>query len=230
MRMRRSRGRGQGVVEFGVVAILFTLLMFAVVDFGLLLNGWLTVSSDTEKLARDAAVGATTNRTTSPPGELIRTASGFGIPGVTAEIPHFTAYCCNADDALILSVTYYDQCSPNAGSCTEVVPTQLDDRYETTAGVGTCHATTSPLFTCPHPARPSARSLTSFTCNGNPAVSPPCPGDTVVVRLTAAGARVITPLVRPFFNCPDGGASPCYVPMSSTVSMRFDGLPIIPPP
>jgi hypothetical protein len=50
----------------------------------------------------------------------------------------------------------------------------------------------------------------------------------VVVTLTAAGAQVITPLVRPFFanagKCPDSVTQAhCYVTLSSTVSMRFEG-------
>jgi hypothetical protein len=218
MRVRRSRQRGQGIVEFGVVAILFTLLMFAIVDFGLLLNGWLTVSSDTEKLARDAAVGATNT-------QLLATASSFGIPGVTAETPHFSDYCCGPNDALIVSVTYYDQCMPGPGvACPEVRPDQLDNRYVSGSTQGTCPPTNAPG--CRHPARPSARG--PVTCPASEGTLP-CPGDTVVVRLTAAGARVVTPLVRPFFRCSEGGAAPCYVPMSSTVTMRFDGLPIVLP-
>jgi hypothetical protein len=50
----------------------------------------------------------------------------------------------------------------------------------------------------------------------------------VVLTLTAAGAQVITPLVRPFFSqpnvCPDTSSpSRCYVALSSTVTMRFEG-------
>jgi hypothetical protein len=48
----------------------------------------------------------------------------------------------------------------------------------------------------------------------------------VVLTLTAAGAQVITPLVRPFFNsavCPDPLTQHCYVALSSAVTMRFEG-------
>ncbi len=41
----RSSQRSQAVVEFGIVAITFSLIMFAIADFGLLLNDWLSVSS-----------------------------------------------------------------------------------------------------------------------------------------------------------------------------------------
>jgi len=53
----RARRRGQAIVEFGVIALLFTALMFATVDFGLLLNTWLAVSSGTRDIARSASVG-----------------------------------------------------------------------------------------------------------------------------------------------------------------------------
>ena len=33
------------MVEFGILALLFTLIMFAIADFGMLLNGWVAVSS-----------------------------------------------------------------------------------------------------------------------------------------------------------------------------------------
>jgi hypothetical protein len=63
---------------------------------------------------------------------------------------------------------------------------------------------------CAHPAAPS----------------PSGPGDSVVVTLKAAGAQVLTPLVRPFFTnsttCPSTSAH-CYVPLSSSVTMRFEG-------
>src|SRR3977135_151810 len=102
--MRRSRQGGQAIVEFGLIALLFTLLMFAVVDFGLLLNDWLTVASDSQQLARDAAVGAYWN-------DLDAKARSFPIPGVTADAI-FSSYCCTPTSALVLTVTYYNQCTP----------------------------------------------------------------------------------------------------------------------
>ena len=55
--MLRSRRRGQAIVEFGLISLLFVGLLFAVVDFGLLLNTWLAVSSGSRELARSAQVG-----------------------------------------------------------------------------------------------------------------------------------------------------------------------------
>jgi hypothetical protein len=217
--MRRSRQGGQAIVEFGLIALLFTLLMFAVVDFGLLLNDWLTVAADTQQLARDAAVGAYTGDCTPWPNcqtELDAKASLFPIPGVTADAIFGGNYCCTPTSALVLSVTYYQQCTPGVLGCVPVDPATLDNRYSTTIPPSTTRVQggcTPPLppATCAHPARPS----------------PAGPGDTVVVTFRAAGAQIITPLVRPFFRdatyCPDTGGARCYVSVSNKVTARFDG-------
>jgi len=220
--MLRARRRGQSIVEFGIIAILFTLIMFAIADFGLLLNDWLTVSSGARQLARDASVGMYSCQQDHCLGgvtpDLWNEASQLTIAGVSQD--SFAHYCCGVGSAIELNVTYYDQCTPGVGSCSPVNtsdPTQLDKRYSSNGVQGGC--TPNPIVACPHPAGPS---LTG-TCKG-PGV--PCPGDTVVVTLKAAGAQVITPLVRPFFTnsttCPTNSAH-CYVPLSSTVSLRFEG-------
>src|SRR5215469_4825333 len=106
----RSRHRGQSVVEFGIIAILFTLLMFAIVDFGLLLNDWLAVSSGARQLARDAAVGMFQ-------GELNAEAGALKIPGVSADA-HWSAPCCaNPGSPLQLRTVFYDQCTPGVAGC-----------------------------------------------------------------------------------------------------------------
>jgi len=38
-------GDALDLVEFGIVAILVVMILFAIVDFGLLLNGWMTVNA-----------------------------------------------------------------------------------------------------------------------------------------------------------------------------------------
>jgi TadE-like protein len=55
--MLTSRQRGQALVEFGLVAVLFTLLAFSVVDLGLLLTTWLNTSTGVRDLARSSALG-----------------------------------------------------------------------------------------------------------------------------------------------------------------------------
>jgi hypothetical protein len=51
------RGRAQAIVEFGLVALLLCLLLFGVFDFGMLLNGWIAVTSAAREGARQGAVG-----------------------------------------------------------------------------------------------------------------------------------------------------------------------------
>jgi Flp pilus assembly protein TadG len=168
----RSRRRGQSVVEFGIIAILFTLIMFAIVDFGVLLNDWLSVSSGVRQLTRDAAVGMS-------PANINLEAQKLSIPGVDPS-------------TLQVQVTYYDQTGAQLASSALAFP------------YGSCPGA------CAHPSPPNASG----------------PGDMVQVTLTAGGAQVITPLVRPFFTnsttCTN--TSPhCYIPLSSTLTMRFEG-------
>jgi hypothetical protein len=194
----RTRARGQSIVEFGIIAILFTLIMFAIADFGLLLNDWLSVSSGARLLARDAAVGMTWDNLQGEAGNL-------NVPGVAADPPFLNKCCSAADpDALQLNITYCAWDVGNPTACGTIPAGSLDDQYVSNGMRGTCpHNPASP---CAHPAAPTV---------GNP-------GDSVQVTLTAAGARVLTPLVRPFFGCA-ASTGPCYVPLSSTVTMRFEG-------
>jgi len=230
----RKRQKSQSVVEFGIIAILFTLIMFAIADFGLLLNDWLSVSTGARQLARDAAVGLYTCSVGDPcpkgyKPELLNEAGLLPIPGVTAD-PYFGgSYCCSfgsPGSALQVRVVYWNECTPptpfDPKVCPNVDPKTLDSRYDSDGVQGSCdwwdpNKPHVPPY-CPHPAAPAPAN----SCGG-PAL---CPGDTVTVTLTAAGAQVITPLVRPFFKnsttCPLTTAY-CYVPVSSTVTMRFEG-------
>jgi hypothetical protein len=244
----RSRQRGQSIIEFGIIAILFTLIMFAIADFGLLLNNWLSVSSTARLLARDAAVGMNS----CPPGQCgpmqpqlwdEANSPQLKIPGITGDPFFGSRYCCDAPSgapndhgaAVQLYVTFYDECTPGVSGCSPLSdPATLDSRFSSSSPpgivpqvvvVGTCTtwnpALTTPPKPCPHPAAPAKAG----TCpTGNLRA---CPGDTVVVTLVAAGAQVITPLVRPFFGgpaCPDTSSpSRCYVSLASSVAMRFEG-------
>jgi Flp pilus assembly protein TadG len=77
---RPARQRSQAIVEFGLVALLFTLLLFGVVDFGILLNGWLGVSSSARDLSRQLAVGICPSSATFTPC----VSGGGGVPNVPA--------------------------------------------------------------------------------------------------------------------------------------------------
>ena len=84
----RRRQPAQAVVEFGLLALLFTLLLFAIVDFGLLLNGWVTVSSAAREGARRAAVGISTQK-------VVEETQKFApVPGLSPdEVKVTIAYC-----------------------------------------------------------------------------------------------------------------------------------------
>ena len=159
------------MVEFGIVAILFTLLMFAVVDFGLLLNSWVALSSGTRQVARAATVGYSAT-------DLASMIDGLTLPGVTRQsYAPFAKYCCGENgsrDEVVLTIAYYDgtaglACIPGATGCNPVDPSTVDKNY----WGGTCPSA------CAHPAR----------------------GDMILVNISAPGMEVVTPLVRPFFGC-----------------------------
>lgn len=193
----RRRSRGQSVVEFGIVALVFTLLAFAVIDFGLLLNTWIRLSSGVREVGRAVAVGYDSTSVNKMLNQLV-------LPGVTHNVgnANFTAYCCdpthNPPDALVLHVAYYvdpgqpPHCMPGDAGCTAIPYSAVDSNF----WQGTCTGT------CPHPA----------------------PGDLVVVTLEARGMQVLTPLVRPFFGC-SGQQGQCFVRLGSTTMMRYEGRP-----
>ena len=54
----QQRGPGQAIVEFALVAILFFTVLFAIFDFGMLLNDWISVTTGAAAGARQAAIGA----------------------------------------------------------------------------------------------------------------------------------------------------------------------------
>jgi len=192
----RSRQRGQAIVEFGIIALLFTLLMFAIVDFGLLLNSWVRLSAGTREVARAAAVGYTHDQVQTMVQQLT-------LPGINPQVNHadFVQYCCgdhSENDALVLQITYYDHlanCIPGASGCNPLDPHLVDNNYWGGACPSGCN--TGPNA---HPAR----------------------GDIIVVSLQAPGMQIFTPLVRPFFGC-NGNQVNCYVHLGSSTMMRYEG-------
>jgi len=196
----RARQRSQSVVEFGIVAILFTLLMFAVVDFGLLLNSWVALSSGTRQVARAATVGYFAS-------DLTTMVNGLTLPGVSRQFyPPFAKYCCGesgSQDEVVLTVTYYDgstglACIPGAPLCSPLDPiTKVDNHYW---GGGASCPTWPVSCSNLHPLR----------------------GDMIVVTLSAPGMEVVTPLVRPFFGCGSNQLH-CNVKLASSAMMRYEG-------
>ena len=125
-----------------MVALLFVLLMFAIVDFGFLLNSWVRLSSATRDVAREASVGGLHD-------DLRNMVLQVAMPGLTTAIySPFTGYCCDPGSKLILNVTYYNQCIAGAPGCTAVPrDSTLDSRVW---NGGSC--VPGPGSPCPHPA------------------------------------------------------------------------------
>jgi len=61
-RITRRTGKGQGgqsLVEFTLVLPIFLLVLFAIIDFGMAFNAWVTVTNSAREGGRLASVGAT---------------------------------------------------------------------------------------------------------------------------------------------------------------------------
>jgi TadE-like protein len=200
----RSKQSSQAIVEFGLIALLFTALVFATVDFGLLLNTWLAVSSGTREIARSASVGKHGDL-------LLAEASKLNMPSVSTV--GFTKFCCDGSTSAVeVTVDYFmgsqttpappcapscAPCPPWTAGCKPIPPGSIDSTYP--AGdlgtVGTCGGTN---------CRPLA-------------------DDVVLVTVVAHGAQVITPLLRPIFGCTNGANPNCNVPLTTRVTVRFEG-------
>jgi TadE-like protein len=119
-----------------MVALLFVSLLFAVVDFGLLLNTWLAVSSGAREVARSASVG-------KPADFLVAETAALNVPALSTA--GFSGRCCGAGSALELKVEYFTPCLSNVSNCDPVDasrrldPSQLLADYGGVCGGSTCH-------------------------------------------------------------------------------------------
>lgn len=148
----RSKQRSQAVVEFGLIAILFTGLMFAVVDFGLLLNTWLNLSSGTRQIARDASVGKSA-------AFLTAEATNVSLPSI--DWPGFATPCCSSTSAVFLTVEYFNHCVPETAGCAALDPSTVSNVYYG----GTCGGCTS------HPVSDDYLKIT-FVARGAQVITP----------------------------------------------------------
>ncbi|GAC1316457.1 MAG: hypothetical protein NVSMB2_09340 [Chloroflexota bacterium] len=192
MRRRRSQ-RGQAIVEFGLIALVFVGILFAIVDFGLLLNTWLSVSSASREIARNASVG-------KPQIFLQAEAAGLNLPAVSAT--GFSTMCCGSASAVEVQVDYLPSTCFGGSSCTPYGLSAVDllHPFGNVDTRGACGP--------PPPGSPACR---------------PQADDLVRVTVIAHGAGVITPLMRPWFGCKDGSKPNCNVSLSSTTIMRYEG-------
>jgi TadE-like protein len=200
MLRRRRRQGGQSIVEFGLIALTFTLLLFGVVDLGILLNGWLGVSASSRDLARQLAVGICppvgTQGLVTPPAPC---ASGTG--GVP-----------NAPGATGLQIQGVDWTNAN--------PVQVSVKV-CSVDLATCGPT------APYTGNSLLKIYPNGSCDliNNPTActSPthPTPNDAISVTVVAQ-IEVVTPLVRPFFGC-SGSQAHCDVSITSTAVSRYEG-------
>lgn len=193
--MRRHRSqRGQAVVEFGLIALVFVAILFAIIDFGLLLNTWLSVSSASREIARNASVG-------KQQSFLQAQALGLNLPAVSGV--GFSSACCSINGsalpALEVKVEYFPSSCIQPAACPGAyAASQIDPLH--------------PYLDVDH----------SGACTAGAACRPQA-DDLVRVTVVAHGAGVITPLIRPFFGCADGSQPNCNVPLSSMTLMRYEG-------
>src|SRR6202035_1949803 len=128
----RARQRSQAVVEFGIIALLFTALMFATVDFGLLLNTWLAVSTGTREIARNASVGK--NQDTLQKQALLLNFPSVGTRG-------FAKKCCDDTSAIEVRVEYLTSAFVLRSNKSDIISTFPFQNVDNRGGCssGTCY-------------------------------------------------------------------------------------------
>ncbi len=124
-RSKRSRvrgERGQSLVEFALIAPLFLVLVFAIVDFGMGFQAWITVTNSAREGARLAAVAAPASGATScsplpAAGSIERrvcdTAAGLTAAKMTLSVTNAQG---QPGESVVVDVDYqYDLITPLAG-------------------------------------------------------------------------------------------------------------------
>jgi Flp pilus assembly protein TadG len=109
-----DRERGQGLVEFALVAPVFFLLLFAMVDFGLGLKGWITVTQSAREAARLASV---TCATSSANVDAVKQRAVDASAGLLSTGDVSVTNCPGSSgESVVVAVTYdYDLVTPLSG-------------------------------------------------------------------------------------------------------------------
>jgi Flp pilus assembly protein TadG len=117
--LRRRKGeRGQALVEFSMVAVVFFILVFGVIDFGMALHSWITVTNSAREGARFGAVHAPSDGSTScSPAPTVGTIEAKVCDTGTNLDP----------DQMTLTVTNAD---PEGDDIGEPVSVQVDYTYD----------------------------------------------------------------------------------------------------
>ncbi|MEX2158991.1 MAG: TadE/TadG family type IV pilus assembly protein [Dehalococcoidia bacterium] len=114
----RGKSRGQSLVEFAMIAPLFFILVLGIVDFGMGLHSWMTMTNATREGARLAAVHAPSSGSVD--------CNPLPAEGSIERKVCDTATNLDAD-AMTITVTNADPEGDNAG---EEVSVQIDYDYE----------------------------------------------------------------------------------------------------
>ena len=97
--VRRARGdRGAAAVEFALIAPILFLLVFGIIDFGLLINSQSTASNAAREGARVASLGGNTAAVTSSVTPAMSTLINAGSTTTTVTCLN-GATACSIDDA-----------------------------------------------------------------------------------------------------------------------------------
>ena len=192
------RARGQAMVEFGLIALLFCLLLFGIADFGMLLNAWINIGSGSAAAARQAGLGATLDQIDSA-------ARGSSlVPGLTACGISELNPCVHARKVI---VTYTSDSGTTYRFCRGFYDPPPSSTYTPVVG-----------------GKAVTLNGQTLVCLGEPASGFSAqPGYQVSVAVLANTFEVSTPLVRPFFGCTDGTKRHCFVPLLSSTTARYEG-------
>ena len=107
-RVRRILGEsGQSLAEFAIVAPLFIIMVFGIIDFSLGLKAWLTVSNASREGARVLVLGQSCSQVTSQAQTVAQ-----GLAGVSVSITPATC-TGNSGDPMTVTVSYtYNSVTP----------------------------------------------------------------------------------------------------------------------
>jgi len=79
----RGRSRGQTLVEFALIAPIFILMLFALIDFGRVIYAQETITQDSREGARAGLVAALDSPVTTATYQKIRTAAQQMTAGIS---------------------------------------------------------------------------------------------------------------------------------------------------
>lgn len=116
------RQRGQSLAEFAVVVPIFLVLVMGIVDFGMGLKSWISITNAAREAARWGAIHCSSGDYTNSDVEqrAIDTATGLDAAALTATVDTSAGVACdasqNSTQSLVVNVDYeYKMITPLAG-------------------------------------------------------------------------------------------------------------------